>query len=198
MSTTMIGAKLRQLRDERKIPLRRVASIIDIDVAILSKMERGERRITKEIVHKLAEVYDYNLEELLILFLSDRILYEIGDEDLAMKALQVAENQLEYKAFKRIDRNLLLKSLDSIFLSFSGIQKAWIYGSFARMDDGPKSDIDIALKTDPTFSYFDLAEFQHKAEEVIHRKVDVGFIDSFKPYIWEHVKPDLQLIYEKG
>ena len=42
-----------------------------------------------------------------------------------------------------------------------------------------------------------LPEVQHQLEKCINRKVDVGFIDSFKPYIFEQVKPDLKLIYER-
>lgn len=81
---------------------------------------------------------------------------------------------------------------------YEGIKKAWIYGSFSRKDDGPKSDIDIAVQTGKQFSYFDLADVQYHAEKAVDRKVDIGFIDAFKPHILEHVKPDLKLIYEKG
>jgi len=98
MSTGRIGAKLRRLRKENELPLRKVAALVDIDVAILSKMERGERRLTKEIVQKLAKLYKHDTEELLVLFLSDKVLFEIGDEDLAIKALHVAEEQIKYNA----------------------------------------------------------------------------------------------------
>lgn len=102
MSTETIGEKLRYIREEKELPLRKVAALLDIDVAILSKMERGERRITKEIVLKLADIYDYNADELLVSFLSDKILYEIQDEDLGIEALKVAEERAKYiKANKR-------------------------------------------------------------------------------------------------
>jgi len=96
MSTEHIGLKLRKLREINKLPLRRVAAMIDIDTAILSKMERGERRLTREIVLKLADLYHYDPEELLVLYLSDRVVYEIKDEELALKVLQVAEEQIKY------------------------------------------------------------------------------------------------------
>ena len=96
MSTETIGKKLRQLREEKELPLRKVASLIDIDVAILSKMERGERKITKDIVLKLGVIYQYSIDDLLVLFLSDKIMYEIQDEDLAEKALKVAEERVKY------------------------------------------------------------------------------------------------------
>jgi len=96
MSTDTIGEKLRHIREEKELPLRKVAVLLDIDVAILSKMERGERRITKEVVLKLADIYDYNPDELLVSFLSDKILYEIQDEDLGIEALKVAEERAKY------------------------------------------------------------------------------------------------------
>ena len=102
MSTKTIGEKLRQIREEKELPLRKVAALIDIDVAILSKMERAERKITKEVVLKLADIYDYNADDLLVLFLSDKILYEIQDEDLGIEALKVAEERVKYlKANKK-------------------------------------------------------------------------------------------------
>ena len=63
-------------------------------------MERGERRLTKEIVQKLAKVYKHDTEELLVLYLSEKVVYEIGEEDLAIKALHVAEEQIKYNSRK--------------------------------------------------------------------------------------------------
>lgn len=100
MSTETIGDKLRKLREENEFPLRKVAALLDIDVAILSKMERGERPLSKEIITKLAKIYKYDVEELTVLFLSQRIVNEVGEEDLALKAMQVAEEQIKYQRKK--------------------------------------------------------------------------------------------------
>ena len=96
MSTETLGEKLRQIREQNELPLRKVAALLDIDVAILSKMERGERKLSKEVVSKLADIYKCNPEELLVLFLSEKIMYEIQDEDLGEKALKVAEKKVKY------------------------------------------------------------------------------------------------------
>lgn len=90
------GSKLRELRQKRQFSLQKVSSLVDVDVAVLSKMERGERKLSREIVERLAELYDYDLNELLILFLSDRILYEIQDEEFGEAALKVAEEKIKY------------------------------------------------------------------------------------------------------
>jgi predicted nucleotidyltransferase len=192
-----LGDIIRKLRERKELPLRTVAAFLDIDQAILSKIERGHRKPTREQVVKLAEYFKVKENDLLVAWLSDKLVYEVEYEDLALKALQVAEEKIAYTAFKKIDRNEVLKKIRKGIKKFPQIEKAWIYGSFAREDDGPKSDVDIALQTGASFTYFDLAEVQHQLENSISRKVDVGFIDSFKPYIFEHVKPDLKLIYER-
>ena len=97
MSTDIIGGKLRKLREENELPLRKVAAELDIDVAILSKMERGERPLTKEVVNKLAKIYKYDAEELTILFLTHKILKQVGEEALALKAMHIAEEQIKYQ-----------------------------------------------------------------------------------------------------
>lgn len=101
MSTETIGEKLRHIREEKELPLRRVAALLGIDVAILSKMERGERKIKKDVVLKLAKLYGYNADELLVSFLSDKILYEIRDEELGIEALKAAEERVKYLKAKK-------------------------------------------------------------------------------------------------
>ncbi len=192
-----LGEIVRKLRKEKKLPLRTVAAFLDIDQAILSKVERGQRRIAREQVVKLAEYFGVEEKDLLVAWLSDKLVHELTYEEVALKALQVAEEKLEYRNFQKVDRGQLIQQIKTVLKAFEAVQKAWIYGSFARGDDGPKSDIDIALETKQAFSYFDLADIRYRLEDKLKRKIDVGFIDSFKPYIWEHVKPDLKLIYEK-
>jgi predicted nucleotidyltransferase/plasmid maintenance system antidote protein VapI len=193
-----LGETLRKLREEKQLPLRIVASFLGIDQAILSKMERGQRKISRDQVIRLAHYFQVNEETLLISWLSDKLVYELGDEELSLKALQLAEEHVTYMAFKKVDRYEIRKQLIAGIGKFDKIRKAWIYGSFSRQDDGPKSDIDIAIETSDEFSYFDLAEVQYQLEKLVNRKVDMGFMDTFKPYILEHVQPDLKLIYEKG
>jgi len=192
-----LGETIRKLREEKQLPLRTVAAYLDIDQAILSKIERGQRMPNRELVLKLAAFFEIDESDLLVSWLSDKVLQEVGDEDIALKALQVAEERVEYMTFKKMDRNELVNKIRTVLSHFPPIEKAWIYGSFARQDDGPKSDVDIALQADSTFSYFDLAELQHNLEHELHRKIDVGFMDAFKPHILENISPDLKLVYEK-
>lgn len=90
------GDSIRKLREEKELPLRTVAAYLDIDQAILSKIERGQRKPSREQVVKLAEYFKVKENELLIAWLSDKLVYELEDEDIALKALQVAEEKVKY------------------------------------------------------------------------------------------------------
>jgi transcriptional regulator with XRE-family HTH domain len=91
-----IGQILRNKRQALGLLLRQVSAYIDIDQAILSKIERNERKPTKEILNKLAEILKLDKDELLIQFISDKIAYEIVDENCASKVLKVAEKKIKY------------------------------------------------------------------------------------------------------
>ncbi|MGM0498392.1 MAG: helix-turn-helix domain-containing protein [Bacteroidota bacterium] len=90
------GKQIRKLRENQGLPLRKIAAILDIDQSILSKIERGERRATKEQVIHIAKIFNVEEKELLINYLSDKVLFELKDEDLAEDALKVAEQKIRY------------------------------------------------------------------------------------------------------
>jgi transcriptional regulator with XRE-family HTH domain len=96
-----LGGTIRKLRESMELPLRTVAAFLDIDQAILSKIERSQRKATREQVIKLAAYFKTNENDLLIAWLSDKLLYEVEDEDLALKALQVAEERVRYITKKK-------------------------------------------------------------------------------------------------
>lgn len=91
-----IGEIIRELREQKSLLLRQVAAEIAIDQALLSKIERNERMPTKEQVKRFAKFFGKNENELLVAFLSDKLVYEVQDEEVALKAMQVAEKKINY------------------------------------------------------------------------------------------------------
>jgi transcriptional regulator with XRE-family HTH domain len=69
---------------------------MNIDQAILSKFERGERKPSKEQVIKFANIFDLNQEELLISWYSDNIVNSLVDEKNAVEILKLAEQKIKY------------------------------------------------------------------------------------------------------
>ena len=91
-----IGETIRNLRIDKQLPLRTVAAFLDIDQAILSRIERGERKATREHIVKLAQYFNVPENNLLITWLADKVVYEIADESVAFEVLKVAEGKVKY------------------------------------------------------------------------------------------------------
>jgi len=81
---------------DKQLPLRTVAAYLDIDQAILSRIERGERKATRKHIVKLAQYFNVPENDLLITWLSDKVVYEIADESVAFEVLKVAEEKVKY------------------------------------------------------------------------------------------------------
>lgn len=89
-----IGEIIRALREQKSLLLRQVAAEVEIDQALLSKIERNERMPTKDQVKRFAKFFDKDENEMLISFFSDKLVYEVRDEEVALKAMQVAERKI--------------------------------------------------------------------------------------------------------
>ena len=96
-----LGDIIRQRREAKGLLLRQLSAMIDVDSAILSKIERGERKARREQVVNIAKALELNENKLLIEYLSENIAYEIIDEDYATDVLKVAESKIEYLRSKK-------------------------------------------------------------------------------------------------
>lgn len=88
---------IRTEREALGVPLRTVAAFLDIDQAILSKVERGQKTATRKQVILLAKYYKLNERDLIIAWLSGKVIDELGEEPVALEVLQVAEEQIKYR-----------------------------------------------------------------------------------------------------
>ena len=90
------GDIIKEKREERKLFLRQVSALMEIDQAIISKYERGERKPSKEQVLKFANIYKLNPSELIIAWYSDKVAYDLKEVEDAEKILKVAESKVKY------------------------------------------------------------------------------------------------------
>ncbi len=95
------GDAIRTQREAKELLLRHVAAEMDVDTAMLSKIERGERRAKREQVIQLAKILELDKNELLTLWLADRVYEVIQNEALGLDALKVAEQEANYKKIKK-------------------------------------------------------------------------------------------------
>lgn len=113
---------LKTARENKNLKTREVAQQLGIDQALVSKFENGNRKPTREQIVKLASILEIDYETLMVAWLKEKILYEIGDdENFGLKALMVAESEMKYNAaFKR---DTISNSLKSILNEIDALKK---------------------------------------------------------------------------
>ncbi len=90
------GQIIKLKRESKGMLLRQLASLLEIDQAIMSKIESGHRNPTKIHIEKLAKIFEISENELTMQYLSDKIASEIVEEESAFEVLKVAEEKIEY------------------------------------------------------------------------------------------------------
>lgn len=75
--------------------LREVAAHLEIDTAMISKIERREKSCKREHILKLAKVLESSEQELTVLWLSDSIYPIVKDETYGIKALDQVKKRLK-------------------------------------------------------------------------------------------------------
>ena len=91
------GETIRKQRESKKLLLRQAAAFLEVDTAFVSKLERGERNASREQVIKLAEFLQTPAEPIITLWLADKVLQVVDDEQCAPDALTLALKELKRK-----------------------------------------------------------------------------------------------------
>lgn len=195
---TNFGNLMRSLRLKNKKTLKEVSAFLKIDSSLLSKIEKGKRMAKRELIKNLSEYFDIKEEELLISWLSDKLLNEVSNEDLALEALQVAEEKMNYIITKKDKKSGIIKSIKNILKKDNRVLKAWLFGSVARNEDNSESDIDIMIEFNKkkNYSLFDLSDIAYNIEQKTKRKVDIVEKGYIKDFAVQSAENDLILIYE--
>ncbi|MDC0339347.1 helix-turn-helix domain-containing protein [Flavobacteriales bacterium] len=90
----MFGTKVREIREEKGLFLRQMAAHLEVDTAYVSKIETSGRNASKEQVLGIAEFLETDKQELLTLWLADRIHELIQEENYALDALELVKKKL--------------------------------------------------------------------------------------------------------
>jgi transcriptional regulator with XRE-family HTH domain len=85
-----LGQKIREVREKQHFLIRDVAAYLEVDIALISKAERGERNLNREQVVKLAIFLKDSEQELISLWLCDKIIKVVGDDKYAIQGTQKA------------------------------------------------------------------------------------------------------------
>ncbi|MEF3079604.1 MULTISPECIES: helix-turn-helix domain-containing protein [Flavobacteriaceae] len=89
------GNYIRKLREEKQLLLREVASQMNIDTALLSKIERGTRMARKEQVEDLAKALNKSESDLLKFWMADKIVNMLKDVSNSTEILKKVEEEIK-------------------------------------------------------------------------------------------------------
>ncbi|MBX3289873.1 MAG: nucleotidyltransferase family protein [Acidobacteria bacterium] len=78
----------------------------------------------------------------------------------------------------------------------SGIAMLGVFGSVARGEDRPDSDVDILIRFAKPIGLVDLIRLEDRFERALGRRVDLGVEGSLHPLIKEQALKDLKILYE--
>jgi transcriptional regulator with XRE-family HTH domain len=91
----LLGQKIKELRLENGVLQRQLASLLEIDTPMFSKIERGDRRAKRTQVIQIANYFNVDEKELLTLWLADKVLDAVEDEEeLKSEAIKLAQSSI--------------------------------------------------------------------------------------------------------
>ncbi len=91
----LFANQIKKLREENNLLQRQLASALEIDTPMYSKIERGDRLAKREQVVIIAKFLTTDENELLTLWLADKVLDVLeGEKKLAEKALNIAKSKI--------------------------------------------------------------------------------------------------------
>lgn len=96
-----LGDYIRQLREQAEMPLRKLAALLDIDQSTLSKLERGERPINRQMLPIIAKTFNVDEKELIVKFMSKQVAYQLAEEKYTKDILVAAEEEIKYQSKKK-------------------------------------------------------------------------------------------------
>ena len=71
-----------------------------------------------------------------------------------------------------------------------GARNLRVFGSFARGEERPDSDIDLLVEMAVDRSLLDIIAFKNALEDITHRKVDIVTEKALSPYLRDKILQD--------
>jgi len=201
MRSKSFGDLIRKARKQRGLKLREVAGKLEIDQSTLSKIERNEIIAPPRIIRPIAKLLGIDYKSLQVKYLSEKLFYDFKEVDYAVDAIDEAKRMLLLKR-KDADiaskKELLIRKIKN-YLNNQPIDKAWLFGSFARNQESFHSDIDLLVRfiKPNQLDLFDYAGFKLDLEDITGRPVDLVEEGYMIPGVKKNVDNEKVLIYER-
>jgi transcriptional regulator with XRE-family HTH domain len=92
-----LGQKIRELREQSGMFQRELASKLEIGDGFLSKVENNQKTLKREHLKKISELFNFSISELEALWIGTKLYEIVKDEQEALNALKMAEQEVKYR-----------------------------------------------------------------------------------------------------
>ena len=93
-----------------------------------------------------------------------------------------------------MDRNVIFEQI-ILSLKEEGATRVAIFGSYARGEEQPGSDVDVIVEFSERKSLLQLVRIERELREVLGTKVELLTESSISPYLIDRVKDEMEVIY---
>ncbi|MCL2041672.1 MAG: nucleotidyltransferase family protein [Bacteroidales bacterium] len=92
----------------------------------------------------------------------------------------------------------IVNKLQTFFPAYP-VEKAWVFGSYARGEETRKSDLDILVRFDKNaaITLFDYAKIMNNLSDYLRKKVDLVSERGLCDFAKDSVEQDKILVYER-
>jgi Fic family protein/DNA-binding transcriptional regulator YiaG len=121
----MLNSKLKILRLSKGLKTHEIASYLSIDQSLISKFESGTRKPTKDQIAQLNELFGCVQNELINIWISEKIIEEIKEYEYADDVMHIVQDAIAgyQKLLNKPKHQDLPKSLIKILNDIEGIKK---------------------------------------------------------------------------
>ena len=201
MNSETFGELLKKARVDKGKTLREVAGDIKFDQSLLSKIERNKFEAPAKIIKPLSKSLDLDYKVLQTKYLSEKLYKELKDMDYSFEALEVSIKRIEQEksgTTQELKRQNLINNIKK-YLKKVPIEKAWLFGSFARNDESLDSDIDLLIRFSKThkIDLFEYVGIRQDLEDITGRQIDLVEVGQELDIVKSVIHLEKQLIYER-
>ena len=155
----LFGKRIKELRESQKLPQRVVADALEITIPLYSRVERGERTLSKSHLPKLAQVLNIEENEHLKLYLADQVALVLdGQPEIYNDVLDIAKRDI-------IQMTPNKPTVLDLFCGCGGLSRGFI-------------DAGFSVKLGVDFDDKALESFAHNHEDAVAMKLDLFNLDN--------------------
>lgn len=155
-----IGERIAEARRAKGLSQAALAAAVSLDRTAVSKIETGRRSVSSLELARIGRALNRSLERL------------VGEEPRSEDPMRVLRRKR--KAILRIARE-------------HGVRSVRVFGSTARKEAGPESDIDLLVEMEPGRGLFEQARLLMELELLLGREVDVVTPEGLRDHIRDRV-----------